>query len=111
MCIRDSGVSAISRSGTNEAAFRADVKTLFSTYLAASLGTAGGVWIMTQQQALALSLIINALGQPSFPTISAEGGTLLGYPVITSENIPGTGGSPVDGGLIIFALPREIMLA
>ena len=105
------GVAAISRTGTNEAAFRADVKTLFNTFLAANLSAAGGVWIMTQQQALALSLMINALGQPSFPTITGEGGSLLGYPVIASENVKSMGGSPADGSNLIFAKASEIMLA
>jgi HK97 family phage major capsid protein len=105
------GVTAVSRSGTNEAAFRADVKTLFNTFLAANLSTSGGVWIMTQQQALSLSLMINALGQPSFPTITGEGGTLLGYPVVASENVKSMGGSPADGSNIIFAKASEIMLA
>lgn len=105
------GVTAVNRSGTNEAAFRADVKTLFNTFLAANLSTSGGVWIMTQQQALSLSLMINALGQPSFPTITGEGGTLLGYPVVASENVKSMGGSPADGSNIIFAKASEIMLA
>jgi HK97 family phage major capsid protein/HK97 family phage prohead protease len=105
------GVSPISRTGTNEAAFRADVKTLFNTFLAANLSTAGGVWIMTQQQALSLSLMINALGQPSFPTITGEGGSLLGYPVIASENVKTMGNSPADGSNLIFAKASDIMLA
>jgi len=105
------GVTPVSRSGTNEAAFRADVKTLLSTFLSNNLSTAGGVWIMTQQQALALSLMINSLGQASFPTITAEGGTLLGYPVIASENVKTMGGSPADGSNLIFAKASEIMLA
>lgn len=105
------GVTPVSRSGTNEAAFRADVKTLFNTFLAANLSASGGVWIMTQQQALALSLMINALGQPSFPTITGEGGTLLGYPVVASENVKSMGGSPADGSNLIFAKASEIMLA
>ena len=66
---------------------------------------------MTQQQAMRLSLIVNALGQPSFPTITGEGGTFLGYPVIASENIPSSTGSPTEGFPLIFALAPEIMLA
>ena len=105
------GVAAVTPTGTNEAAFRTDVKTLLNTFLTNNLSTAGGVWIMTQQQALALSLMINALGQLSFPTITPTGGTLLGYPVVASENIPSTTGSPTEGYPIIFAVAPEIMLA
>lgn len=105
------GVTPVTATGTTAAAFRADVKSLFNLLFAGNLSTVGGVWIMTQTQALALALMQNSLGQQVFPTISAEGGTLLGYPVITSENIPSTGGSPVDGFPIIFLIAREVMLA
>ena len=105
------GVSATVRTGTNQAAFVTDVNTLFSTFLTNNLSTAGGVWIMSQRQALAFGLMLNALGQPFYPTINSEGGTLLGYPVVASENVPSVGGSPADGTPIIFLLPREIMLA
>jgi len=105
------GVTAVPRTGVNQAAFVTDVTTLFNTFLAGNLSTAGGVWIMTQRQALSFSLMLNALGQPFYPGISADGGTLLGYPVIASENVPSIGNSPADGSPIIFLLPREIMLA
>jgi len=105
------GATSIARSGTNQAAFQADVNTLFGLFLANNLSTAGGVWIMSQRQALALGLMLNALGQPFYPSINAEGGQLLGYPVVASENVPAVGLSPADGTPIIFCLPREIMLA
>jgi HK97 family phage major capsid protein len=105
------GVTAVHRSGTNQAAFAADVQTLLTVFLNNNISTVGGVWIMSQRQALAFSLMINALGQPFYPTVTAEGGTLLGYPVVASENIPSVGGSPADGTPIIFAVAREIMLA
>lgn len=105
------GVSAVVRTGVNQAAFVTDVTTLLNTFLTNNLSTAGGVWIMSQRQALAFSLMLNALGQPFYPGISADGGTLLGYPVVASENVPSIGLSPADGTPIIFALPREIMLA
>lgn len=105
------GVSGINASGTNQAAFVTDAKTLLNLFLTNNLSTVGGVWIMSQRQALAFSLMLNALGQPFYPNISANGGTLLGYPVITSENIPSVGGSPADGTPIIFAVAPEILLA
>jgi len=36
---------------------------------------------------------------------------LFGYPVVASENIPSTTGSPTEGYPIIFALAKEILLA
>jgi HK97 family phage major capsid protein len=105
------GVSAIHRSGVNQAAFSTDAQALLTLFLNNNISTAGGVWIMSQRQALAFSLMLNALGQPFYPTITATGGTLLGYPVIASENIPSVGGSPADGTPIIFAIAPEILLA
>lgn len=105
------GVTPVTATGTNDTAFRADAKTMFNTFLTNNLSTAGGVWIGTQQQALSFSMMINALGQPSYPTMNGEGGTLLGYPFIASENLPATGGSPADGYPLIFARAPDIMLA
>ncbi len=105
------GVSPIVPTGTAATNFRADVKSLFAPFFAANLSTAGGVWIMTQTQALSLSLMMNSLGQPVFPSVSPTGGTLLGYPVITSENIPSSTGSPTEGFPIIFVIAPEVLLA
>ena len=105
------GITAITPTGVNMAAFRADVKTLLNSLLDDNQSLAGAYWIMTQQQAVALSLAQNSLGQIIYPGINAEGGTLLGYPVLTTENIPATGGSPADGYPLIFAIGPEILLA
>lgn len=105
------GITAITPTGVNMAAFRADVKTLLNSLLDDNQSLAGAYWIMTQQQAVALSLAQNSLGQIIYPGIGAEGGTLLGYPVLTTENIPATGGSPADGYPLIFAIGPEILLA
>jgi len=104
-------VTPVTATGTTAAAFRADVRTLMGSFLTAGVSVATGVWIMTQAQALAFSLMQSALGQPEFPGITMQGGTFLGFPVVVSENIPSTGGSPLDGGLIIFAVAGEILLA
>jgi HK97 family phage major capsid protein len=104
-------LTPITASGTTAAAFRYDVKQMFAQLLGANLQISGGVWVMTQQQAVALALMQNSLGQAEVPGISVTGGTLLGFPVITSENIPAAGGSPVDGYPITFILPGEILLA
>src|SRR5262245_66566581 len=53
----------------------------------------------------------NTLGQACFTTIPGERVTLLGYPVIASENVKSMGGSPADGSNLIFAKTSEIMLA
>lgn len=98
-------------SGTTAAAFRTDVRALFQKFFDANIPVVDGTWIMRQGRALALSLMQNSLGQAEFPGITPQGGTLLGYPVVVSQNTPAQGGSPTDGDLIIFALAPEIMLA
>lgn len=104
------GISPDSPSGTTAAALRADLKTLLAGMYSNNMAS-GLVWIMTQQQALAISLMQNSLGQPQFAGITPDGGTLLGYPVVTSENIPAAGGSPTDGYPIIIARAPDILLA
>jgi HK97 family phage major capsid protein/HK97 family phage prohead protease len=104
------GLSYVTGTGTAVANFRSDVRTLFGTFTAANISLPGCVWIMTETQALALSMMQNALGQPEFPTISVTGGTLYGLPVVASENIPIDQGSP-EGYRIILAKASEILLA
>lgn len=104
------GAAVVDATGTTAAAFRADVKSAFATFTGANLSIAGAVWIMTETQALALSMIQNALGQPEYPGITATGGNLFGLPVIVSENIPAEGGSPA-GNRIVLLKPSEILVA
>lgn len=102
----------ITASGTTATALREDIRALLATFQAAALNNfTSGVWIMTSQQALAISLMVNALGQPQFPGVTMQGGTFVGFPIIASENVPTVGGSPADGSRIIFALQDQILLA
>lgn len=104
--------SPVTATGTTAAALRTDIKTLMATFMSNSLNNySTGVWIMTSQQALAISLMTNALGQPEFPGVTMQGGTFVGFPIIASENVPTVGSSPTDGSRIIFALADQIMLA
>lgn len=105
------GVTPVTASGTTQANFVADTKALINTFLAANLSTADCVWIGMQRQAVSFSLMLNALGQPFYPNMTGQGGTLLGYPYIASENLPASGGSPDSGFPLIFAKASEIMLA
>lgn len=105
------GVTPVTATGTNAAALRADIKSLVQTFLDNDLTPSDGVWIMSQGIALAISLMTNDLGNPEFPGITMNGGTLQGLPVVTSESVPATGGSPTDGALIILAKAGDILLA
>lgn len=80
------GLSALAPSGTDAAAVRADMMSLYLPFLAAK-NASGLVQIMTPSMAKALALLVNALGQPEFVGLNANGGTLLGDPVYTGDNV------------------------
>jgi HK97 family phage major capsid protein/HK97 family phage prohead protease len=105
------GVTPVNATGTTAAALRADVKTLMAQFLVANLQLSSAVWIMQQQQALAISLMQTSMGNPVFPGIGVNGGTFLTIPVVASEGVPATGGSPTDGAAIILANAADILLA
>jgi HK97 family phage major capsid protein/HK97 family phage prohead protease len=105
------GVSPITATGTTAATLRADIASLMATFLDSNLQVNSAVWIMTQQTALRISLMQNSLGQAEFPGISMMGGTFVGLPVVVSENVPSTGGSPTDGFPIILVNAADVLLA
>lgn len=93
------GVTADLASGTDADALRADVKTLYAGFLAAK-NARGLQMVTTPTLAKSISLMNNALGQSEFPGITAEGGTLLGDPIITGDN--------VGAGDLILLKPSDI---
>lgn len=101
------GVSPIQSSGNDADAIREDIRALFATFIAANNAPTNGVWIMSATTALALSLMMNPLGQPEFPGISMSGGTFNGLPVIVSEYVP----TVTDGTYVILANASDIYLA
>jgi HK97 family phage major capsid protein/HK97 family phage prohead protease len=96
------GVSAIVSSGTDETSVRRDIQAVFAPFITANLTPQNGVWLMSATNALALSLMVNNLGQPAFPGITMTGGTFWGMPVIVSEAV---------GDIVILANANDIMLA
>jgi HK97 family phage major capsid protein len=105
------GVTPVTATGATEAAFRTDVRTLMQSFAADNLSLADAVWIMTQQQAMAIGMMQTSLGTDSFPGIGVNGGNLFGLPVIVSENVPSTGGSPTDGYAVVLLKQSDILLA
>lgn len=104
------GVTAVTATGTAAANLRSDLATLLKTMADAEENISDCVWIMTPNQALQISLMLNSLGLPLYPEMGVNGGKLLGIPVITSNsaNIPG---SPDSGCMIILVNQREVFLA
>jgi len=103
-------VAATPATGATQAALRTDIATLFNLFINANLDPSQAVFVMTPTQALAIQMMINALGQPTFPGITVNGGTLFGVPVITSMSAKLVG-SPTIGGVIALINAPEILLA
>lgn len=91
-------------SGTGDADdVRADIRSLLNEYIAANNPPSTGVLVMRSGTALALSMMVNALGQSEFNGIGMNGGTLLSIPVITSEHVP--------SGVVVMVNTQDIYLA
>jgi HK97 family phage major capsid protein len=104
------GVTPVTATGTTAATLRTDLATLMKDMADNDLSLADCALIMTPNQAMQISLMLNSLGLPLYPGMGVNGGTLLGLPVITSNsaNIPG---SPNSGCQIILINQREVFLA
>jgi HK97 family phage major capsid protein len=101
------GVAAIPSSGTDADAVRADMRALFASFIAANNAPTSGVWIMSSTTALALSMMVNPLGQVEFPGITMNGGTFGGLPVITTEYVP----TDSSGSLVALVNASDIYYA
>jgi HK97 family phage major capsid protein/HK97 family phage prohead protease len=97
------GASTAVASGVDALAVRADLRTLLSVFVTNNIPTGSIVIVMREAQALALSMMHNALGSPEFPGITMKGGTLAGFPVITSQYVP--------SGVVIAVAASEIYLS
>jgi HK97 family phage major capsid protein len=80
------GLTPDSASGTDADALRADIKTLYADFITAK-NASGLQFVMNPALAKSIQMLYNALGQPEFPGITQDGGTLLGDPVVTGDNV------------------------
>lgn len=90
-------------SGSDAEGVRDDIRSLLGEYVAANNPPTTGVLIMRSDTALALSMMVNALGQNEFNGIGMNGGTLLGIPVITSQHVP--------AGIVVMVNASDVYLA
>lgn len=81
------GAATIVSSGDDADAIRLDIRSLWAKFTAANNPPSTGVWVMSSNNAVALSMLTNPLGQSEFPTMDRSGGTLAGMPVITSDHV------------------------
>lgn len=78
---------AIASTGPAADDIRLDVRSAMQKFIDAKNPLSSGVWIMSSGTALALSMMLNPLGQPEFPGVTMMGGTFQGLPVMTSEYV------------------------
>ena len=81
------GVTGITSTGNDADAIRADVAAVMGEFVAANNALNSGVWVMSANRALQLSLMMNPLGQQEFNGITMRGGTFMGLPVIVSQYV------------------------
>jgi HK97 family phage major capsid protein len=102
------GLVALTSAGTSADNARTDLAAILKKYLEQNQNPTGLVFIMPPALAMVLSLMRNSLGQKEFPDISATGGTLEGFPVITSQHAANESGG---GNLVIAVRAADIFLA
>lgn len=81
------GAATIASSGVTAAAAKIDLASRVAVFAAANIPLAGSVWLMNDSNAFGISMSMNALGQPLFPGMTGQGGTLFGIPVVVSNNV------------------------
>lgn len=109
------GLTFTASAGNTADDVRTDVRAVFASFIAANNAPTSGVWIMPATTALSLSLMLNPLGQPEFPGVSMNGGTLFGLPVIVSEYVPTAydadgAGAGVAGAVVALVNASDIYL-
>jgi HK97 family phage major capsid protein/HK97 family phage prohead protease len=82
------GAEVITSAATTDAdAIRNEVRSVMLKFVNALNPLTSGVWIMGSSTALALSMMVNTLGQSEFPGININGGTFMGLPVLVSDHV------------------------
>lgn len=96
------GVTPITTAGTSPANARTDVAAMANAMTALNISTAGAVLVLSETNALAFTNALNPLGQPLFPAMSQQGGTIMGYTAITSQ---------VAGTTVALIQPNQVLYA
>lgn len=115
--ITNGAASVVAQTWSDADDIRLDVRALFQKFIDADNPPENGVWIMSTTNALALSMMVNALGQREFPGITMTGGTFEGMPVIASRyagtNVALVNASDIyeaDNGAVNVDMSREASL-
>lgn len=98
------GVTNLNDTGATLANTLTDVAQFFNAMLNNNIDISQCVWIMPNTVALQLSLMRDSLGSVVFPTISVNGGTWQGLPVVTSQYML-FGHTPANNKVILVSAP------
>ncbi len=97
------GVTPITTAGTTPANARTDIQAMANAMVAANIPIGGAVLLMSSTNALALSNALNALGQPLFPSMGLDGGTVMGGIRVITSQVMGTTVALVQPDAILYA--------
>jgi HK97 family phage major capsid protein len=97
------GVTPITTAGPTPANARTDIQAMANAMSAANVPIGGAVLLMSTTNALALSNALNALGQPLFPSLSLNGGTVMGGLTVIPSQAMGTTVALVQPDAILYA--------
>jgi len=101
------GVTPLTLSaGSNVADIRCDIATFLNELVDGLKTIAGAFWVMPENVAIALSLIVNEVGASAFPGVTVTGGTLAGLPVF----VTGYADTDSDGSVVALIKGDEIFL-
>jgi HK97 family phage major capsid protein/HK97 family phage prohead protease len=103
------GVTPIPSQGTSIANITDTCAVALDALIGGNFDPRNYVWIMNPSIANDLSLKRTTQDVFAFPGINALGGTFLGYPVVTSNNVV-LSGSPTES-FVVLCDPTQIMLA
>lgn len=96
------GVTGTAASAATMAAARTDIAARISAFATATYPLSELVILMSESQAFALGLGLNAVGAPLFPGLTVTGGSILGVPVVASQAV---------GNQIVIAHAPSILIA
>lgn len=100
------GITNLNSAGVTLDSVDVDVQAMMSRFIQNHIMPTH--WIMPNTVALALSMMRTSLGNYAFPTITMNGGTFYGLPVVTSQYA--ILGTPANNLIVLLAAP-EIYLA
>jgi HK97 family phage major capsid protein len=81
------GVTPVAATGSDYESLRKDVQAVLAPFIAANYNLQSAVFVMSPARALAIGSMLTPLGVLAFPTLTMDGGYLMGVKVITSNNV------------------------